>query len=84
MNARELNGQHIGEKIEYCVIGRNMEQTWRTTDNITMITHKKNGHVLVRHGKSNRHAELKPEYAVEVLWNRPISYTATWVLDHTH
>jgi len=74
---------HIGESIEYTIIGRGGERTVRSTGPLTMITHKKNGNVKIRwnigHSR-NADVELKSEYAVEVLWTKAPTYTATWGL----
>lgn len=73
MEARELSGLHIGKRIRW------VKEHWRPGDPgefyhvdewsepITMITHKKNGQVLVRHGKRNRQPTFRADFPVEVL-----------------
>lgn len=55
MYALDLNGANIGHPITYLYRGGEVR-----TEDITMITHKKNGNVLVRHGKRNVQVELRP------------------------
>ena len=60
--ALDLNGANIGRPIAYRLPLRNSlgHGEERYTGDITMITHKKNGHVLVRYGKNNRQVTLPP------------------------
>jgi hypothetical protein len=65
-HAQELNGSFIGKKIVWPRSDGN-----RVSEEITMITHKKNGNVLVRHGRGNRQWEFRTDdvlgYGDEVL-----------------
>ena len=72
MQARELSGNDIGKKIEYYRGGR-----LYITDEVTMITHKKNGGVLVRYGKNNAQATFRPLDLVEIVSLTPPKYYAT-------
>ena len=58
MKAMDLCGVNVGFPITY----RNLKGQVRGTNGepITMITHKKNGNVLIRYGKRNAQAELEP------------------------
>jgi hypothetical protein len=74
MEARELSGLHIGRRIRIVKTVHYFDNGTRTTkeyaedtEPITMITHKKNGQVLVRHGKNNRQPLLRGNYPVELL-----------------
>lgn len=51
--ASELNGSNIGDRIIFYEGYREI-----TTNNITMITHKKNGKVRIRCGKNNAEYDL--------------------------
>ncbi len=64
MYARDLNGRHIGQGIIYerAVYNESTGEHDTTpviTDDITMILHKKNGDVHIRHGKKNRQLTFK-------------------------
>lgn len=61
--AKELCGLHIGKRIKYM----KPSGDWVETEEITMITHKKNGWILVRHGRNNRQPQLYPATPFEVL-----------------
>lgn len=52
--ARDLSGQHIGTIIQYKHRGN-----WRTTEELTMVTHRKDGQVYLRWGKQNRQIFLR-------------------------
>jgi hypothetical protein len=69
--ASNLCGKHIGRRImwtrlRYDKYGNTMPYA-ETSDDITMITHKKNGNVYVRHGRNNRQVEFKPDSVVALL-----------------
>lgn len=54
-NAKNIDGTFIGHRI-----GIYNGDTYRYTDEVTMVLHKKNGNVQIRHGKNNRQVELRP------------------------
>ena len=54
MLAKELNGTYVGKYVRF-VKG----ERYVCTDMITMITHKKNGDVIIRSGKNNRQHEVR-------------------------
>lgn len=56
MQARRLSGEFIGRQIMWP-----HPNGPRLSDSITMITHKKNGNVLVRHGRGNRQWEFRKD-----------------------
>lgn len=56
MYALDLCGANVGN----CVTYRLPSGEERKTEVVTMITHKKNGNVLLRYGKHNAQIELKP------------------------
>lgn len=62
MYALDLSGANIGHPITYSTVSErpNHPVVERTTDEITMILHKKNGRVVVRHGRNNRQVTLHP------------------------
>lgn len=64
MIARELNGNHVGQMLMW----RRSGQVPRYfTDEVTMILHKKNGNVSIRHGKRGAQNELKPDVEVHIV-----------------
>lgn len=70
---RTLSGLHTGKRIAY----EDRTGGYRETEAITMITHKKNGWVLVRHGKNNKQATLHPDKRFFVLDEEPPVYSAS-------
>jgi hypothetical protein len=58
IRALDLAGPNIGHPITYRTPGGVVRGTGG--DAITMITHKKNGHVLVRFGQRNAQVTLHP------------------------
>ena len=60
--ALDLSGRAVGNRIRYRNVATRTEvlQLERETEEITMITHKKNGRVVVRHGRMNAHVTLHP------------------------
>lgn len=57
--ASTLSGKHIGRLISW-----NRGDNVVYSEEITMITHKKNKNVLVRHGKNNSQKTFKPDAEV--------------------
>lgn len=55
MQAKLLNGEFIGTQIVW-----KHPSGPRVSDNITMVQHKKNGNVWIRHGRNNRMWEFRP------------------------
>lgn len=53
--AQNMDGTYIGHRL-----GLYNGDTYRYTGEITMVLHKKNGNVQVRHSKNNQQIELRP------------------------
>jgi hypothetical protein len=68
MKASELCGTHIGEHLNYYNHGRQIDMPI-----VTMITHKKNGNVIVRWMPYNHQREFGADYNID--W---VSEQQTW------